>query len=340
MKFLIAGLGSIGRRHFRNLIALGEKDIVLLRTRKATLPDDELAGYPVETDILEAIKKHKPDAVIVANPTALHLDIAVPAAQAGCAVLLEKPVSASLDRLDLLQQAAQKSGSKILVGFQFRYHPTLNKARELIQADAIGKVLTVHAHWGEYLPQWHPWEDYHQSYAARADLGGGVIRTLTHPLDHLRFLIGEVESLWSFNGHISPLELDVEDVAEIGLKFSNGAIGGVHLNYVQRPPRHTLEIVGTQGTLRWDNADGILHHYKSPAPFGSYSDNPPAPVIETFFPPEGFERNQLFVSQMRHFIETARGESEPVCRLEDGIMALRLALAARQSMVDGRIVIF
>jgi saccharopine dehydrogenase-like NADP-dependent oxidoreductase len=91
MKFLIAGLGSIGRRHFRNLIALGEKDIVLLRTRKATLPDDELAGYPVETDIHEAIQKHAPDAVIVANPTALHLDIAIPAAEVGCHILLENP---------------------------------------------------------------------------------------------------------------------------------------------------------------------------------------------------------------------------------------------------------
>lgn len=337
-KFLIAGLGSIGRRHFRNLIALGEKDIVLLRTRKATLPDDELAGYPVETDIHEALKTHKPDAVVVANPTALHLDIAIPAAEAGCAILLEKPISDSLDRLNTLQQVAQKSGSKILVGFQFRYHPTLNKARELIQADAIGRILTVHAHWGEYLPQWHPWEDYRASYAARADLGGGVIRTLTHPLDYLRYLVGEAESLWSFNGHISPLELDVEDIAEIGLKFSNGAVGGVHLNYVQRPPRHTLEIVGTQGTLRWDNADGILQLQKFPAPFASYSDLPPAPIIETFTPPEGFERNQLFVSQTRHFIEAARGEAEPVCSLEDGIMALRLALAASRSQKTGQAV--
>jgi len=335
MKFLIAGLGSIGRRHFRNLLTLGEKDIVLLRTRKATLTDDELAGYPVETDIHEALKKHKPNAVIVANPTALHLDIAIPAAEAGCAILLEKPISDSLERLDTLQQAAQKSGSKILVGFQFRYHPTLNKARELIQSNALGKVLTVHAHWGEYLPQWHPWEDYRQSYAARDDLGGGVIRTLTHPLDYLRYLIGEVDSLWSFNGHISALELDVEDVAEIGLKFSNGAIGGVHLNYFQRPPVHRLEIVGTNGTLRWDNVDGILHFQQLPAPFGSFSDNPPAPVTQTFSPPDGFDRNQLFVSQTRHFIETVRGESEPVCTLEDGIMALRLAVATLQSQSGG-----
>jgi predicted dehydrogenase len=335
MKILIAGLGSIGRRHFRNLIALGEKDIVLLRTRKATLPDDELAGYPVETDLQEAIERHHPEAVIVANPTSMHMEVAIPAAEAGCHLLLEKPVSHSLERLDVLQQAARKSGSKILVGFQFRFHPTLNKAREIIQSGALGKVLTVHAHWGEYLPQWHPWEDYRQSYAARAELGGGVIVTLTHPLDYLRYLLGDVESLWSFNGHISPLDVDVEDVAEIGLKFVNGAVGGVHVNYFQRPPVHRLEIVGTNGTLRWDNADAVLHFHRLSAPFGSYSDQPPTPVIEVFLPPEGFERNQLFLAQTRHFIEIVRGESEPVCTLEDGIMALRLALAAYASQRSG-----
>ena len=338
MKFLIAGLGSIGRRHFRNLIALGENDIVLLRTRKSTLPDDELTGFPVETEIHAALEKHKPDAVIVANPTAMHLDVAMPAAEAGCHILLEKPVSHSLERLDELENAAQQSGSKILVGFQFRYHPTLNKARELIQSNAIGQILTIHAHWGEYLPQWHPWEDYRRSYAARADLGGGVIVTLTHPLDYLRYLLGEVDSLWSFNGHISPLQVDVEDVAEIGLKFANGAVGGVHVNYFQRPPVHRLEIVGTNGTLRWDNGDGILHLSKSPAPFGSFSDNPPASVIESFSPPVGFERNQLFLAQARHFIEVMRGEAEPVCRLEDGVMALRLALAAYGSQTTGRVI--
>ncbi|HVF25143.1 MAG TPA: Gfo/Idh/MocA family oxidoreductase [Anaerolineales bacterium] len=340
MKFLIAGLGSIGRRHFRNLISLGEQDIVLLRTRKATLPDDELAGFPVEPDIQGALKKHKPNAVIVANPTSMHLDIAIPAAKAGCHILLEKPVSNSLERLDTLQQAAKKSGSKILVGFQFRYHPTLNRARELIQEGALGKILTVHAHWGEYLPQWHPWEDYRQGYAARADLGGGVIVTLTHPLDYLRFIIGDVESLWSFNGHISPLDVDVEDVAEIGLKFKNGAIGGLHLNYVQRPPVHKLEIVGTSGILRWDNADGLLHFHRTAAPFGSYTDVAPAPVIESFSPPEAFDRNQLFVAQTRHFIEIVQAVKEPLCSLADGIMALRLALAAKESQEKSRIISF
>lgn len=338
MKFLIAGLGSIGRRHFRNLLALGEKDIVLLRTRKATLPDDELAGFPVETDIHEALSRHAPDAVIVATPTSLHLDVAIPAAEAGCAILLEKPVSHSLERLDVLQKAVQLKGNKVLVGFQFRYHPTLNQARELILDGTLGKILTVHVHWGEYLPQWHPWEDYRQSYAARAELGGGVIVTLTHPLDYLRYLLGEVEALWSFNGHVSPLELNVEDSAEIGLRFASGAVGGVHVNYFQRPPVHRMEIVGTAGTLRWDNADGVLNVYKMPAEFGSYTDVPPDAVVEQISPPSGFERNELFLSQTRHFIDVVNGRAAPICSLEDGVRALQMALGAYESQKSGQAV--
>jgi predicted dehydrogenase len=138
---------------------------------------------------------------------------------------------------------------------------------------------------------------------------------------------------------VSSLEIDVEDVAEIGLKFASGAVGGVHVNYFQRPPIHKLEIVGTQGTLRWDNADGVLHHFKMPAEFGTYSANPPAPVIESFNLPEDFDRNHLFISQTKHFIDVVNG-AQPICDLNDGIQALRLALGAKESQSTGRSVVF
>ncbi|PJH75995.1 MAG: gfo/Idh/MocA family oxidoreductase, partial [Anaerolineae bacterium CG_4_9_14_0_8_um_filter_58_9] len=222
MKFLIAGLGSIGRRHLRNLIALGERDIVLYRTHRATLPDDELAAFPAETDLAAALDpstssgQAKPDAIIIANPTALHLEVAIRAAEAGCHILIEKPISHSLDRVDELEAALKRGGGKVLVGFQYRFHPTLRKARQLLADGAIGRPLAAHVHFGEYLPAWHPWEDYRQSYAARADLGGGVILTQCHALDYLPWLIGSVESLWAFVGTLGGLGVDVEDTAEIG----------------------------------------------------------------------------------------------------------------------------
>ena len=120
MKFLIAGLGSIGRRHLRNLVALGQEDILLYRTHHSTLLEDELAAYPVETDLAAALAHH-PDAVIVANPTALHMEVALPAARAGCHLLLEKPIADRADaQVELLRQTALENQVRILVGFQFR----------------------------------------------------------------------------------------------------------------------------------------------------------------------------------------------------------------------------
>ncbi len=324
MKFLIAGLGSIGRRHFRNLRALGENDLVLYRTNRATLPNDELAGSPVETDLAQALAG-KPDVVIVSNPTSLHLDTAIPAARAGCHLFLEKPISHSLERVDELAAAVRQSGSRVLVGFQFRFHPGLRKAAALLAEGAIGKPLAFHVHWGEYLPGWHPWEDYRQGYAARSDLGGGVVLTLSHPLDYLRWLFGDAHSLWAFTSQSGALGIPVEDTAEIGLRFQSGLAGTLHLDYNQRPGAHRLEIVGSEGTLRWDNADGALQLYTATAQ-----------SWQTIAPPAGFERNVMFMDQTRHLLAVARGEAQPVCSLQDGIEALRLALAAHASSEQGQ----
>jgi predicted dehydrogenase len=137
-------------------------------------------------------------------------------------------------------------------------------------------------------------------------------------------LLGEVESLWAFTAG-GGLGLPVEDTAEIGLRFSNGAVGSVHLDYLQQPPTHTLEIVGSAGSLRWNNADGALSLFR-----------PGAPDWEVEKPPEGFERNWLFLDEMRNFIGMARGEAEPACTFEDGIRALEIALCARDSARDGQ----
>jgi predicted dehydrogenase len=338
MRFLIAGLGSIGRRHLRNLVALGETDIILYRTHQSSLPDDELFGFQVETDLRSALAR-RPEGVVISNPTSLHLEVAISAARAGCHLLLEKPISHSLQGVEQLVTALQRGGGQALVGFQFRFHPGLQTIAGLLRQGVIGRVLSARAHWGEYLPTWHPWEDYHQGYSARRELGGGVILTLSHPLDYLRWLMGEVSALWAFAGSINDLALDVEDTAEIGMRFADGSLGSVHLDYNQRPPAHTLEIIGVSGTIRWDNGDGAVHLY-SAAP----STEASAPILDndwqTFRVSSDFERNHLFLAEMRHFLQVTRGEVAPVCTLQDGIQALRLALAAQESSREGKLVQF
>lgn len=322
MKFLIAGFGSIGKRHFENLLHLGESDIVFYRTHKSSLQTQELGDFPVETDLHDALR-HNPDAVVISNPTALHLDIAIPSARRGCHLLIEKPLSHTMDNVDTLRKIVDNKHVQVLMGFQFRFHPALKKIKSIIWEGEIGKPLSVRAHWGEYLPDWHPWEDYRKSYSARRDLGGGVILTLCHPIDYLRWLFGEIKEITSIVGYQSDLEIEVEDTAEIGFRFESGVIGSVHLNYTQIPPRHSLEIVGTSGTLRWD----YYHNEVKLFPFDD--ERTEKNEWQIILSDREFERNQLFLDEMKHFIEVVNGEASPVCRLEDGIRVLEIALQAR-----------
>jgi predicted dehydrogenase len=284
------------------------------------MPDDEISQFPVETDLAAALA-HKPDAVIIANPTAAHLETAISAAKAGCHLLIEKPIAGRMsDGVEQLEHIVASRGLKTLVGFQFRFHPVLMRLKELLSDNVLGRVYSFRVHWGEYLPDWHPWEDYRISYAARKDLGGGVVNTLCHPIDYVRWLFGEIETLSAVTGHVSDLEIDVEDLAEITLKFNNGSIGSIHLDYFQRPPAHWIEINAQKAHIRWDNETGSAKVY--------HVDDQRWEDIQ---PPEGFERNDLFLSEMRHFIDLITNGGESGCSLSDGIRALAITEAIHAS---------
>ena len=318
MKFLIAGFGSIGRRHFRNLRALGQDDVLFLRSGRSQLPTQELIGVPAETE-LDAALAHQPDAVIIANPTSKHLEVAIPAAQAGCHILLEKPISHSMSGVDALVKAVEESGSRVLVGFQFRFHPGLQAAREVLLTGELGQPLRASVRWGEYLPDWHPWEkDFRESYSARGDLGGGVVLTLSHPFDYLHWLFGRVTALTGTTSNSGELGIEVEERAEARLEFASGATAEVELDYLQKPPIHQLEIECAAGRLHWDALTDVLTKHRAEGG-----------------PPEDFERNDLFLAQMQHFIEVVAGQAAPSCTLADGIHALEIALAVHQSAERG-----
>ena len=272
----------------------------------------------------------------MANPTALHLDIAIPAAQAGCSILLEKPISHDLERVDELESALEKGGGRLLVGFQFRFHPGLMRAKRLIADGEIGRIISAHVHFGEYLPAWHPWEDYRKGYAARADLGGGVVRTQSHALDYLPWLVGRVEAVWGFTARLSDLEVDVDDTAKIGLRFENRALGSLHLDYNQQPPSHHFEIIGTQGSLQWDLSDGAVRIYRAPSATGRKLEG--TGTWEVYPLSAGWERNVMFMDEMRHFVSVVRDQTPPTCSLEDGIRVMKLIEAVEELQSTGRLV--
>ena len=190
MKFLVAGLGGIGQRHVRNLRQLYGDDceIVAYRTRGASmvLTDklevgassglEERYGIKAFTD-LDAALAEKPDAALICNPTRSHISVALAAARAGCHLMIEKPVADSSEGLDELAALLRANKLVCMVAYQMRFHPCIELLGQVIKNDQIGKPMAARATVGEYLPGWHPYEDYRQMYASREALGGGVVLT-------------------------------------------------------------------------------------------------------------------------------------------------------------------
>jgi predicted dehydrogenase len=243
-------------------------------------------------------------------------------------LFIEKPVSHSRHGLDELQALVHHKQLRTLVGFQFRFHPGLVAVNKLMRKGAVDEVIHVSAYWGEYLPDWHPWEDYRESYSARSDLGGGAILTLSHPFDYLRWLLGEVRAVTSVIGRNGGLGIDVEDTADIVLEFESGVTATVHLNYVEQPPCHRLRVIGRSGTILWDNEAGDVRWYRAGRNNWQLI---PAPV--------GYERNSMFLSEAQHFLDCVTGRAEPLVSLQDGMRTLDVALAAKTSAAEGRKVV-
>jgi predicted dehydrogenase len=340
MKVVVAGLGSIGQRHARNLRQLRGSAVEILAWRvrgrsvliggqlrdvEGQRPEDAYGLQPVSG--LEEALAHKPELVIVANPTGMHLPTALEAVKAGCHVLIEKPLSHQWDGVDDLLRLVRQQGAVAAVGYQLRFHPGLRRVKQLLEEGAIGQVISAHLHVGESLPGMHPYEDYRESYAARKDQGGGVILTLSHELDLAQWFFGMPTSVYAQGGRLSRLEIDVEDTAMILLECEQaGRLVPVcvSLNFVQQPPSRFCDIVGERGTIHWDGHEGTVRRYDAQA--GRW-------ITEVAGP---FERNQLFVDELAHVLSCIERRQAPLISVEEGAKTLRVALAALESLRTGQ----
>ena len=327
ISFLVVGCGSIGERHIGNLIQLKVGRIVAFDVR----PDrraDVVRKFGVESpDALESAWKLRPDVALIAVPTNMHVPLAVQAAEHGCHLFIEKPLSHRLDGVNQLLEVVKEQKLLSLVGCNMRFHPGLLTVKELLEKGAIGRVVSVRAEFGQYLPDWHPWEDYRQGYSARQAQGGGVILDASHEIDYVRWLVGDVDKVACFSGKLSQLEIDTEDTAAILLHFVNGIIGEIHMDYVQRAYSRTCHVIGEEGTIRWDYTAGEVRWCS--AETGRW---------QVFLNPAGWEPNQMYLDEMRHFLNCLAGEENPELDVFQGTEVLKIALAAKASAKTGRVV--
>jgi predicted dehydrogenase len=326
LRFLILGCGSIGKRHLSNIAALNAGELLAYDICADRLGEVE-SRFQVKTfDDLEDTWKEKPDIAFITLPTSLHVPFSLKAAEHGCHLFVEKPLSDRLDGVEQLLNTVRERNLVTLVGCNMRFHPGLAAVKRLIEQGAIGRVMSARVAVGQYLPDWHPWEDYRQGYSARRDLGGGIILDAIHEIDYIRWMLGEVEAVACFAGKLSDLDIETEDTAGILLRFTNGAIGEVHMDYIQRVPSRSCHIIGDQGTIHWDEGRGEVRWYSVKTGDWQVITDPP-----------DWEFNQMYLSELSHFLQCLSGKEKPVLDLFEGKQVLEVALAAKTSAESGQV---
>jgi predicted dehydrogenase len=340
MKALVVGLGSIGQRHVRNLrlVRGDDLEITVWRSRgiKHVINDDfsvEDGVDPVlrygcrEVPSLEAGLAEAPDWTFVCNPTSGHLQVALDAVRSGSHVFIEKPLSHDEKGVDTLISESSRRKLTGYVGYQLRFHPAIRCLEDLLNLRAIGQVLAVSAAVGEDLSEFHKYEDYRATYAARHDLGGGVVLTQSHEIDYLRHLFGMPSRIFAVGGHVSALEIDVEDIALLAMACGTRERQlpvTLQMNFLQRPAVRGCEVIGEDGKLIVD----LL------APSVRQINHNGSEVLRKDW--ARFRRNDMFVEQLKHFFACCAGTEMPRSSLESGATTLKIALAALRSIKGGR----
>lgn len=327
MRLLVIGCGSMGKRHIGNLLALNAGRIVTFDSSPDRRRETQ-SRFPVDiVDRLEDAWELSPGAALITAPTSMHVPLALQAAKRGCHLFIEKPLSHRLEEIDELLRAVRAQGLVTLVGCNLRFHPGLLKIKQLLNRGTIGRVVAARVEVGQYLPDWHPGEDYRQGYSAQKGLGGGVILDAIHEIDYVRWMLGDVEAVSCFTAKLGDLEIDTEDTAAILLRISGGAIAEMHLDYIQRTYSRSCHIIGTEGTIRWDYTTGQVRWYTAAAQ-----------CWEVFVNPPGWEPNQMYLDELQHFLGCLGGEEEPALDVFEAARVLEIALAAKAANETAQVV--
>jgi glutamate-1-semialdehyde aminotransferase/spore coat polysaccharide biosynthesis protein SpsF (cytidylyltransferase family)/predicted dehydrogenase len=321
---LVVGCGSIGSRHARNLKLLGVQHLGFCDTDPSVL-----ARCQVEfegdffSDYGEALLAFRPDTVLICTPPVYHLEQAVSAIRSGAHVFIEKPLSNESSGVQVLIGEALRQNRRVQVGYNLRFHPGIRILKDLIDSGKIGRVLWLNAEAGQYLPDWRPWQNYRDSYSAREELGGGIILDGSHELDYICWLLGRPTEVICRAEHLSSLDVDVEDSAWIYLSFPDRRRAELHLDFVQRVYTRTCKVVGETGTVCWDFTSKEVRWFSSEQPGWSSV-------------PYEFEINDMYVSELVHFLESVESGTGPMVDLEQGLDVIRVVEASKKSAIEAK----
>ena len=326
IRVLVVGLGSVGRRHIENLFLLGLSRVEGCSEWRR-LTEFWVDGNPLRIfQDYDAALDAEPNAVVIANPTSLHAKYAARAIERGCHVYVEKPLGVSAREALPLVELARERKVTTAVGYQLHFNRCLERLDKLLNEGSLGQVIHVQLNMGEYLPDYHPDEDYRAGYAARSALGGGVLLTQIHDINYLHRLFVPFDTVYAIGGKTSRLEIDVEDSVSFLLRAVSGVGVFVHMDFLQHPRRRELAIIGEEASIFWNYYNNSLRLVS-------------AERVETEVGPDiPLDRNRMYLDAMSDFIRCIAEGGVPRSTLADAIADLLLVDAVRASFTNNTLV--
>jgi len=318
----IIGLGSIGKRHLRLVRELKpDLNIIAVRTGIGKKVEEEKLVNSIVYFLEDAIKRGI-EAAIIASPAVYHIQQAIELMKSGIHILVEKPLSHSLDKINELFKTQKKSKSVCLVGYCLRYDPGALKFNEMLINKKIGQILHVQVDCGSYLPEWRKGQDYRQSVSAKSDLGGGVLLELSHELDYIQLFFGEMKSVFANIQNSGTLDIDVEDSVDMIFESERGYFVSVHLDFNSRTTRRECIARCSNGDLIWDDAANKVIWQ-------------PADGLEEVDMYEN-DRDYIYREQLKHFFDCIENKKRPLVSLDDGAIVLNMIESAKKSHKIGK----
>jgi len=326
-RILVVGLGSIGKRHFAILNKLVPN--AEFRFLRHTESKDQAKYSPPNLISIEQAASFRPHLSVIANPASMHIETAEKLANTGSNLFIEKPMSTNSIGLQSLVDLCARQKLILAVGYNLRYLPSLMIFRKLILEGVIGDVLSVRVETGSYLPEWRPEADYVDTVSAKKELGGGALLELSHDIDYVRWIFGEVAWVRASLMRQSSLEINVEDSVHLVLGFEPNSFGysltgQLNLDFIRRDRQRNCTAIGKSGTLKWDAINNLIMHY-----------DPINLEWNTISTPE-FSIDQSYVAQWKDVLRSINTGIAPMVSGEDGIAVMRVVDAVRLSAPTGQ----
>jgi len=322
MKFLVVGLGSMGKRRIRNLKQLKHNDIIGFDIREDRCNEvNEKFHIKTFTDIENALNEN-PDVMIISTPPDLHMKFAKISLENNLHFFTE--VNILQDEMIEIINKLKKSH---LVGFPsctMLFHPIIKKINEYLEKGKIGKTLTFLYHSGMYLPDWHPWEDYRLFYVSKR-ITGACREIVPFELLWIIKSFGDISSVISKKAKISNLEADIDDIYNILLEFKNGIHGNLTIDVISRVPYRQLKILGENGVIIADWTERSVSYYtKNSGWIKEVIDD--GKIEENYIHGDG-----PYVEELESFIKTISEKISPKNTFENDHKILKILDAIEKS---------